>query len=186
MPRQFSYFNHVALPPSEVARINRELRKVQDAVAGTGVRGSSGRNVIRYVLGRIGATSRKALRRTTPTGRRPIWPAGRIPLKRLVKGGLAKGRAGRVLYRAGYIRAKTGTYIGRDGRPKPINRFQQALAVEHGTKAGSRAQKHIAGALETAIGPGGKRYRELFNREFDKRIAFLFAKANARRSRLGR
>ena len=166
-----SYFSRLGLSSGEVRRINRELRNVSK-LAGVGIRGTSPRNVVRYVLGRIGARARKALRSRTPVGRRPIVPQGRIPLKRTVRGGVAKGRDGRVLYRAGYTR-------------KLIGRFQQGLAVEHGTQY-MRPQKHISDSLDEAIGPRGKRYRELFIQEFDKRIASLFDKANARRRALGR
>ena len=166
-----SYFRELGLSGNEVRRINRELRNVAK-LADSGIRGTSPRNVVRYVLGRIGARARKSLRRRTPTGHRPIVPEGRVALKRTVRGGVAKGRAGRVLYRAGYSR-------------KLIGRFQQGLAVEHGTQR-MRSQKHISDSLDEAIGPGGIKYRRLFIEEFDKRIGVLFSKANARRLTLGR
>ena len=171
MPTRQQYFTQLGISKEEERRILRVLKDVA-VVAGAGVRGSSGRNVVRTVLQRVGATSRKALRRRTPVGRRPFYPTGRKPLKQTVRGGVGNpGKNGNVIYRAGYDRQ----FFPKEGP----GRFQQALAVEHGTEK-MRARAPISDALTDAVGPGGERYKRLFIQEFDKRIGQLFDKANAK------
>ena len=171
MPTRPQYFTQLGISKEEERRIIRVLKEVA-VVAGAGVRGSSGRNVVRTVLQRVGANSRKALRRRTPVGRRPITPTGRKPLKQTVRGGIGNpGKNGNVIYRAGYDRQ-----FFRQGGP---GRFQQAMAIEHGTRH-MRPRTPVSDALTDAVGPGGERYKRLFIQEFDKRIGQLFDKANAK------
>ena len=175
-----SYFNAIAFTPQERRRIDIELKKLQDLADATGLRNTSARNIVRIVLGRIGSRATKALKRRTPSGRRPVRPEGRVVMKKLVKGGIAKGKAGRLLYRSGYI---------NKGIDKTKNRFQQILGVEHGytTPAGRKIppQHNISNALADAIGPNGERLTKEFAREYDKRIKELFALANARARKRG-
>ena len=171
MPTRQQYFSQLGISKEEERRIVKTLKEV-GVVAGAGVRGSSPRNVIRTVLQRVGSDARKALRRRTPVGRRPLYPVGRRPLKQTVRGGVGNpGRNGNVLYRAGYSRE----FFPKEGP----GRFQQTLAVEHGTEL-MRGRAPISDALSDAVGPRGERYKREFVKQFDKRIGQLFAKANAK------
>ena len=177
MPTGPKFIDFLGITKAEERRIVKVLNDVA-VVAGAGVRGSSPKNVVRTVLQRVGVRARKALRTRTPVGRRPIHPVGRRPLKQTVRGGVGNpGRNGNTIYRAGYDRQffppKDKQSSGRSGR------FQQTLAVEHGTEKMS-ARNPVSAALTDAVGPGGRDFRQQFIREFDIRIGQLFAKANAK------
>ena len=156
------------LTDRERRRIRGELDKIQAAVAtsGSGQRGTSGGSVVRAALGKVGVQGRKALRQRTPKGTRPA--VNRPRLRSAVYGKVhTYRRSGNLVYRVGWRRKLPGGEL----------RFQQALAVEFGTRF-MRAQRAVARTLGEIVGADGERFRRVFVEAMGARIQQLAAKAN--------
>ena len=147
---------------AELQRVEMELRQVQLLADGS-LRGTSAGSVTRYALTRVGATARKAVRRSTPR-RKGV-------LARSTRGRVYKRRRGGVLdYRVSW----RADYLRQHGR-SPL----QAVAIEFGT-VHVRGLRVIARALAEAAGLNGDVLVRAFVDEMNRRIAQLTAKANAR------
>jgi len=151
---------------SEVRRIANELEKLQAEVAGTELRGTSSKSVHRHALARIGAQARVKVRANTPrrTGRLAASTRGKFR---------ANSRAGKLVYQSGWNRS---VLEARGGR------WQQAVAMEHGTRH-VRGSGAVQAALRAVAGSDGQRLVAEYLRELEKRVKALVAKANAGRRR---
>ena len=159
----------VRVSVQELKRIEGEMLKMQ-ALADPSQRGTSAGSVVKYALNRSGRQALTAAKRRVPRGTGPLKPQNkgrpRVRLARAVRGKIELDRRLRQLwFRAGY-------------QKRLVNRFQQSLAIEFGTRFINRREPLKRG-LDDAIGITGERFKRLFVTEMQKRINALAAKANA-------
>ena len=151
--------NAKVLPDAERVRITKELDKIA-SLADAGVRGTSPGSVTRYALNRVGGVAKRTVRRETPKRTGTLRQA----IGHLI---VIQRPQTQLWYVTGYLRTKGA-------------RFQQILAIEHGTKYVS-PRRIVSRAFKSAVGTGGSIFLNDFVAEMNKRIAVLAAKANSGR-----
>ena len=154
-------YRNVSISAAEVRRIAAVLKELEEYTAAGG-RGASLRSVARVALTKVGREARKDIRSSTPvrTGTLARSTSGRLE---------RTGSRDRIWYRAGWLTER-------------LPRFQQGLAIEHGTSR-IAPRKVILAALERTVGANGARLRAEYLREFHNRAQALARRANAGRRR---